>query len=112
MSAVLRPSDPSVLRALARDQTCVSCGANDGTVVLAHYFGPRRHAYGGGMGIKGHDLVGAHLCERCHRHMDTLSRNKDTRWLHSEEFLHLCMQTILRLVEQGHIHITREPVHD
>lgn len=48
----------------------------------------------------------------CHKHMDTLSRNKDTRWLHSEEFLHLCMLTILRLVEQGHIHITREPVHD
>jgi len=91
------------LRKLAKDQRCVACGCEDGTVVLAHYFGPRRHAYGGGMGIKGHDLAGAHLCRSCHSTVDTLSRDKARKWEGSEVFLHYCMLTILRLAEQGHI---------
>lgn len=82
------------------------------TVVLAHYFGPRRHNYGGGMGIKGHDLVGAHLCAEHHKHMDTLSRDKGAKWERSEEFLHLVMLTIIRLHEQGHIQIVRDPVRE
>ena len=94
-------SSVTKLRAAARDQSCVRCGKQDGTVVLAHYFGPRRHEYGGGMGIKGHDLLAAHLCQRCHLEMDTLSKNKARRWEHSEEFLHLCALTIIRLWEQG-----------
>lgn len=81
------------LRAAAKGQTCVRCGANDGTVVLCHYFGPRRHAYGGGMSRKGNDAVAAHLCAGCHREMDTLSRDKDKKWEHSEEFLHYCALT-------------------
>ena len=89
------------LREAARDESCVRCGAKDGTVVLAHYFGPRRAAYGGGMSIKGHDAIGAHLCGACHREMDTSSRQKDTRWLHSEEFLHLCAMTLIRLMNRG-----------
>ena len=89
------------LRAAARDQSCVRCGRQDGTVVLAHYFGPRRHEYGGGMSHKGHDAVGAHLCATCHTTMDTLSRNKADRWLVSEEMLHLCALTWIRLIEQG-----------
>ena len=88
------------LRSLAKDQRCVRCGAKDETVVLAHYFGPRRHAYGGGMSIKGHDAVGAWLCSGCHTYMDTLSKNKDERWWHSEEFLHYCALTWIQLVEQ------------
>lgn len=98
----------NILRDLARDQKCVLCGAGDGTVVLAHYFGPRRHSYGGGMSIKGHDAVGAHLCMACHSDMDTLSRDKAQKWLHSEQMLHLSMLTWLRLIEQGHVHITRK----
>ena len=89
------------LRAAARDQECVRCGALDGTVICCHYFGVRRHAYGGGMGIKGHDAVSAHLCARCHSEMDTLSRAKEQKWLHSEEFLHCCALTWIRLIEQG-----------
>lgn len=91
----------SKLREAARDQACVRCGLNDGSTVLAHYFGVRRHAYGGGMSIKGHDVVGAHLCQRCHVEMDTDSRNKAQKWEHSEEFLHCCALTIIRLLEQG-----------
>jgi len=89
----------SKLRESARDQSCVRCGADDGTIVLAHYSGPRRHEYGGGFGIKSHDAVGAHLCADCHRHMDTGSKNKDGKWLVSEEMLHLCALTWIRLIE-------------
>jgi len=87
------------LRKAAKDQPCVRCHINDGTVVLAHYFGPRRHEYGGGMSRKGHDAVGAHLCADCHREMDTLSRDKDQKWQHSEAFLHLCALTWIRLID-------------
>jgi hypothetical protein len=89
------------LRAAARDQSCVRCGREDGTVVLAHYTGARRLALGGGFGIKVHDLAGAHLCSACHAEMDTWSREKGTKWLHSEEFLYLCVKTAIRLFEQG-----------
>jgi len=88
------------LREAARNQKCVYCGAQDGTVVLAHYFGPRRAAYGGGMSCKGHDVVGAWLCYNCHQYFDTQSRNKETRWEQSEEFLHCVALTMIQLVEQ------------
>jgi Protein of unknown function (DUF1364) len=87
------------LREAAEGQSCVRCGAIE-TVVLCHYTGYRRHAYGGGLGIKVHDLVGAHLCFKCHRTMDTLSRNKEKQIEHSESFQHLCLLTLLRLWEQ------------
>lgn len=80
--------------------TCVRCESSTG-VVLCHYTGVRREAYGGGYGIKVHDLAGAHLCQQCHTEMDTLSRDKENKWEHSEEFLHLCMLTILRLKGRG-----------
>lgn len=91
------------LRKLARDQACIRCGKQDGTVVLCHYTGARRLSYGGGFGIKVDDLAGAHLCGDCHRFMDTLSRDKDMRWEHSEEFLHCVLLTILRLAKQERI---------
>ena len=81
------------LRKQAEGKSCVRCGADDATVVLCHYFGPRRDAYGGGMGIKGSDAVAAELCSGCHRYMDTLSRDKSVKWLLSEEFLHYCALT-------------------
>jgi len=88
------------LRAFAKGQSCVACGANDSTVVLAHYVGPRRHSYGGGMSRKGHDAVGAHLCARCHAEMDTNTRDKAKRWESSEIFLHYCALTWIRVVEE------------
>jgi hypothetical protein len=53
------------------------------------------------MGVKGHDLIGAHLCHTCHTEMDRTSRSKEEKWTHSEEFLHLCVVTLIRLWEQG-----------
>lgn len=90
-----------ILRDAARDQDCIRCRAKDGTVVGAHYTGARRGAYGGGLGRKVHDLVMAHLCYKCHQEMDQLSRKSTDKWLHSEEFQHLVILTILRLYEQG-----------
>jgi hypothetical protein len=89
------------LRDSARDQACVRCGRNDGTTVLCHYTGVRRHVYGGGFGVKGNDVVAAHLCSECHRDMDTLSRLKEQRWSHSEEFLHCCAKTWIRWLQDG-----------
>lgn len=90
------------LRKLAEGQACVRCGAIEG-VVLCHYTGVRRGAYGGGLGIKVDDAIAAHLCQACHLYMDTLSRNKSLKWEHSEEFQHYILLTILRLKEQGHL---------
>jgi Protein of unknown function (DUF1364) len=90
-----------ILRDAANGESCVRCGACDGTVVLAHYTGVRRLAYGGGLGIKVHDAMGAHLCAACHAHMDQLSRDKSKRWEHSEEFLHYIALTVIRLIERG-----------
>jgi len=73
----------------------------NGTVVLAHYSGVRRASYGGGMGIKVHDVVGAWLCSDCHIYMDREVKSKENRWLVSEEMQHYCLLTILQLIEQG-----------
>ena len=88
------------LRQAARGQACVRCGVEDGTTVLAHYRGPRRHSYGGGLGHKGHDLIGAHLCHACHVQMDTTLIDRETRWERSEEFLHLVALTLINLWER------------
>jgi hypothetical protein len=85
----------------ARDQPCVRCGIQDGTVVGCHYTGARRHAYGGGLSIKVWDFLIAHLCANCHRYMDTLSRDKYKAWEHSEEFLHVIALTLAQLFERG-----------
>ena len=81
----------------AKGASCVKCGREDSTVVAAHYFGARRHSYGGGMGIKVHDFLCAHLCAVCHREMDVLCRDKEGKWLHSEEFQHYILLTQIRL---------------
>jgi len=51
----------------AKHESCVSCGANDGTIVWAHSNSQR---HGKGMGIKAHDLFGCYLCFKCHSDYD------------------------------------------
>lgn len=51
----------------ARNESCVSCGADDGTIVWAH---SNRQKHGKGMGCKAHDLFGAYLCYQCHASLD------------------------------------------
>jgi hypothetical protein len=94
------------LREGGRDQSCVNCGALDGTVVGAHYQGIRSHIFGKGKGIKPHDLLVADLCRTCHAEFDAgegsyvadpLQRKIDL----SERFLFCVMLTLLRRVYDG-----------
>jgi hypothetical protein len=89
------------LLASAKDKPCVRCGKNDGTTVAAHLTGVRREAFSGGFGTKVSDLIHARLCQMCHLDMDTLSRNKDLKYDHSEQFLVLCALTLIQLVDEG-----------
>lgn len=52
---------------LARDQQCVMCGTQDGTVVSAH---SNLSEHGKGMGLKADDSMVAWLCMRCHSNLD------------------------------------------
>lgn len=88
------------LRDASEGQICVRCGSRQG-VVGAHYTGARRLAYGGGLGIKVHDFLIADLCAECHLYMDQLSRDKEKRWEHSEEFHHYIALTLERRFVQG-----------
>lgn len=54
----------------AKHESCVSCGANDGTIVWAH---SNLSRHGKGMGMKAHDLFGAYLCNNCHQKYDSYS---------------------------------------
>ncbi len=56
------------LRESARDETCVYCGIQDGTVVWCH---SNEGAHGKGGALKAHDLLGNYLCAVCHRMYDT-----------------------------------------
>ena len=61
------------LRDSAKHEACVSCGADDGTIVWAH---SNSQKHGKGMGIKAHDLFGAYLCNNCHYKFDNGAWNK------------------------------------
>jgi hypothetical protein len=86
---------------LARDQPCVSCGTQDGTVVAAHYFGPMRYQLGGGMGHKVTDVATAHLCQRCHAELDSYADGNNGE--RSERFLLLIIKTLDRLFQEGRV---------
>jgi hypothetical protein len=90
----------------AKDRSCANCGINDGTIVRAHYSGMRQHQYGKGRGIKGHDCVAADLCLVCHGKFDNYEMGEgDTKELRhidqSEQFLHLCVMTLIKDIEEG-----------
>lgn len=93
---------------LSKGETCVRCGSNASTVVGAHYTGVRRGDYGGGLGIKVHDFCVADLCADCHSRMDTLSRDKEGRWGHSEEFQHYVLLTLAKRFESGALRLARK----
>jgi hypothetical protein len=91
------------LRNAARGQSCVRCGVQDGTVILAHYSGPHQHKFGKGTGIKGHDAAAADLCVDCHRFFDEYRSEVSEGWriARSEEFLAACLLTVIRRIQQG-----------
>ena len=93
----------------ARDQSCVNCGAADGTVVAAHYTGMRANWLGKGTANKPHDVCVADLCFRCHAAFDHHKQSARTDGATdfqkkidlSEQFLFLIVKTLLRRIDQG-----------
>lgn len=92
---------------LSNGETCVRCGSHS-SVIPAHYTGVRRGSYGGGMGIKVHDFCVADLCGGCHEYMDRISRDKEGRWGHSEEFQHYVLVTLSKRFENGQLRLARK----
>jgi len=95
----------SKLTKAARGQSCVRCGTQDDTVVLAHYSGPWQHRFGKGMRIKGADIAGADLCSTCHKFFDEYESqtgvSEGWKVARSEEFLAACLLTVIRRIQQG-----------
>ena len=69
------------------------CSVQDGTVEACHYQGPRSAALGKGKGQKPDDDCVAFMCRKCHLIMDAYENDED-RWIRSEEFLYLVVQTM------------------
>lgn len=97
------------LRKEANGQSCIRCGRT-GTTVSAHYSGPWQHRLGKGRGIKGNDIGAADLCGQCHAWFDEYrcvtapvgsNEHEMQRMMRSEEFLALCLLTIIRRAETG-----------
>ena len=93
--------DPK-LRKLADGQSCISCGADDGTVVWAH---ANSQMFGKGMGLKAHDCMGMFLCSICHHQLDQgfLWTKEEKR----EKTLMWILQTHLRLWQSGLVGVKR-----
>jgi hypothetical protein len=82
----------------ARNQSCVSCGVNDGTICSAHYTGPLQHEYGKCMGSKGDDEETAFLCHVCHAERDQYKKYKGImtyaeKWKEHEIWIELIRRT-------------------
>lgn len=82
------------LRESAKNQSCVACGVDDGTIVSAHL------AIAGiadrGTGYKCDDFWIAHLCARCHTAADSGEYQQDVFWR-----AQMVARTLRRLFHQG-----------
>lgn len=81
------------LRKSAKDETCVNCDIQDGTVVLAHL--PMMGIADGGSS-KCDDFVSAYLCARCHSEADHGSKRRDVFWRYQVN-----VKTLRRMFEKG-----------
>jgi hypothetical protein len=89
----------------AKLESCVYCGADDGTVVWAHSNSQR---HGKGMGIKAHDLFGAYLCHSCHHDFDTMPNHKFVQFYmdgipKDEWFIKQWEKSMIRACEKGYL---------
>ena len=89
--------NPKLLK-LAKDQPCMLCGAQDGTVVAAH---SNWSEHGKGMSIKAHDCFIAFLCHMCHAEIDQGSRltkeERKDQWRLAHD------RTMLSLFQNDHL---------
>lgn len=104
----------SKLTKAAEGQSCVRCQKEDGTTVSCHYSGPYQHRFGKGRAIKGSDEAAADLCLACHCYFDEYRGIPDAdgspereaeiklaRAERSEEFLAMCLLTVIRRQQEG-----------
>ena len=87
---------------LARNQACVNCGAEDGTVVPAH---SNLGEHGKGKSLKADDSMVMWLCHTCHSELDQGKRmSRDER----REFTYkMILRTYARMWEQGLIQVAK-----
>lgn len=88
------------LKQSAKHESCVSCGADDGTIVWAH---SNSQKHGKGMGIKAHDLFGCYLCHKCHLiydigHPSGYQTDKKLDW-----FLEMWERSMIIACEKGYL---------
>lgn len=86
---------------LANGAPCMSCGANDGTIVAAH---ANWSDFGKGMSHKASDAAIAFMCYRCHSEIDQGSRlskvERRVKWIEA------AVKTWIWLVETGKVIIS------
>lgn len=83
------------LRESARDESCVACGAQDGTIVWCH---SNQGAFGKGMGMKASDAAGWLGCARCHAEHDQGGKPREQR--RADEFEWIA-KSLVRMIEKG-----------
>lgn len=79
------------LARMARDQSCIACGAEDGTIVLAHRNEHKSRA-------AGLDIWGLELCYRCHTQYDQGNQTREEKRRFFND--HYPAQ-VLRWIERG-----------
>lgn len=89
----------------AKHESCVACGADDGTIVWAH---SNSQKHGKGMGIKAHDLFGAYLCVKCHNNFDYGQPNRlpgygSTVFNKDDWFIEQWEKSMIRACEKGYL---------
>ena len=96
----------------AKGQPCCArfpgiCNDNPETTVWAHLNG---HAFGKGMGVKAHDILGLHACSSCHSYLDVGHGTRPA--LTNEELLQCVLrgvtETWVRLVRAGIIVVPQD----
>ena len=81
----------------AKYESCVSCGADDGSIVWSH---SNSQKHGKGMGIKAHDLFGAYLCHKCHGMLD---RSTLDNFVKQDWFIVQWEKSMIIACEKGYI---------
>jgi hypothetical protein len=84
----------------AKHESCVACGADDGTICWAH---SNEQMHGKGMGIKAHDLFGAFLCHRCHTKYDQGKIAWETAMAPTDWFRQQWEKSLIRACEKGYL---------
>lgn len=84
------------LRRSADGESCVNCGAQDGTVVWGH---SNQQVFGKGMGLKCSDAAGFYICGRCHTaHDQGRALSKSERRENEFEWI---AKSLVRAIEKG-----------